>query len=271
MTGGVGVTHFMLKLRRTSVVRPRCGRLFGWKKTFICATFLICIGNAGTKFKAAQLGAQTAPYLSFKFSGLSDQKGQSASDAITLKRAERCHFQIQYVTNAPYRPGKGVNYGPLSIRAVNQHPDYFKERPGPTVSLEVTLAGGNERELLPVRVFSSGGGYGDGVHYLSVSIDILEPETVRGEKLRQFLAQMREVAQSAGFPAAAAKGDGDQARTSPFNEIYIGNPVGLYHLKATFRPDPANPQRALTASGYVKVLEGPDSLELIRQKLYQKK
>ncbi|HEU4344737.1 MAG TPA: hypothetical protein VFU31_24545 [Candidatus Binatia bacterium] len=252
-------------------VGPRLGRLVNWKKTLVCATVLICIWNAGTQIKAARPEAQTAPYLSFKFPGVSDQKGKSASDAITLKRAERCHFQIQYVTQTPYRPGKGVNYGPLSIQAINQHPDFFKERPGPTVSLEVTPAGANERALLPVRVFSSGSGYSDGVHYLSVSIDILEPETVRREELGQFVSQIREAAESAGFPSAAAKGGSEQAQTSIFDEIYISNPVGLYHLKAVFLPDLANPQRALTASVYLKVLEGPDSLDLIRQKLYQKR
>jgi hypothetical protein len=261
----------MLKLQSASTVRSRRGRLVNWKKTLVSATVLICVWNVGTHFKAAQLGAQTTPYLSFKFPDVSDHKGKSASDAISLKRAERCHFQIQYVTNAPYRPTKNVNYGPLSIKALNQHPDFFKERPGPTVSLEVTLAGANEREVLPVRVFSSGSGYSDGVHYLSVSIDILEPETVRREKLRQFVAQIREAAQRGGFPPAAAKSGSEQAPTSPFDEIYIGNPVGLYHLKATFLPVLANPKRGLTMSAYIKVLEGSDSLELFRQKLYQKK
>jgi hypothetical protein len=261
----------MLKLGSASAIRSGWGRLVNGEKTLVCATVLICIWNAGTKAKAAQIEAQTAPYLAFKFPGVSDQKGKSASDAITLKRAERCHFQIQYVTNAPYRPTKGVNYGPLSIRALNQHQDFFKDRPGPTVSLEVTLAGANEREILPVRVFSSGSGYSDRVHYLSVSIDILEPETVRREKLRQFVAQMREAAQSAGFPTASAKSGSDQVPTSPFDEIYIGNPVGLYYLKATFLPVLANPQQGLTTSIYIKVLEGPDSLELFRQKLYKKK
>ena len=109
------------------------------------------------------------------------------------------------------------------------------------------------------------------MHYLSVSIDILEPETVRREELGQFVSQIREAAESAGFPSAAAKGGSEQAQTSIFDEIYISNPVGLYHLKAVFRPDLANPRRALTASVYLKVLEGPDSLDLIRPKLYQKK
>jgi hypothetical protein len=240
------------------------------KKTLVCAT-LICIWNAGTKSKASQPETQTSPYLSFKFPGGSDQNGKSASDAITLKRAERSHFQIQYVTNAPYRAAKGVHYSPLSIRAVNQHPDFFKERPGPTVSLEVTRVGPNEREVLPVRIFSSGGGYSDGVHYLSVSIDILEPETARRERLRKFVSQMREAAQASGFPTSAVQSGSDQARPSLFDEIYISNPVGVYHLKATFQPDPANPQRGLTASLDIKVLEGPDSLDLIRQKLSQKK
>ncbi|MGH7798641.1 MAG: hypothetical protein ACREQ2_27570 [Candidatus Binatia bacterium] len=241
------------------------------KETLVGATVLICLCHIGTNIKAAQPVAQTSPYLAFKFRGVSDWEGQSASDAITNNRAERAHFQIQYVTNVPYRAAQGVQYGPLSIRAVNQHPDFFKERPGPTVSLEVTRAGPNQRELLPVRVFSSGGGYGDGVHYLSVSIDILEAETVRQERLRQFVSQMRETAQRSGFPTAPAKRGSDPARLPHFDEIYISNPVGVYQLKATFQPNPADPRLPLSASAYIKVLDGPDSLDLITQKLSPKK
>lgn len=241
------------------------------KKTFVGATVLIALWHVGTNIKAAQPVAQTSSYLAFKFRGVSDRKGQSASGAITIKRAERAHFQIQYVTNAPYRAGRGVDYGPLSIRAVNQHPDFFKERPGPTVSLEVTRVDPNQRELLPVRVFSSGGGYGDGVHYLSVSIDILEPEIVRQERLRKFVSQMREAAQRSGFPTAPAKSGSDPARLPHFDEIYISNPVGVYQLKATFQPDPADRRPRLSASAYINVLDGPDSLDLITQKLSPKK
>jgi len=78
-------------------------------------------------------------------------------------------------------------------------------------------------------------------------------------------------AQNSGFRASASKSGSDQAQPSPFDETYIGNPVGLYQLKATFQPDQAGPQLRLTSSVYIKVLDGPDSLELIKQKLSQKK
>ena len=181
------------------------------------------------------------------------------------------HFQVQYVTSAPYRATEGVHYGPLSIRAINQHPDFFKDRPGPTVSLRVTRAGPNQREALPVRVFSSGGGYSEGVHYLSVSIDILEPETIRRKRLGQFASQMSEAARRFGFPTSALKSGGDPARPSPYDEMYISNPVGVYLLTATFQPDPADFQRRLTASVYIRVLDGLDSLDLFLQKLSEKK
>jgi len=115
------------------------------KKILVSLTVLICIWNAAAKIQ--QLEAQTSPYLSFKFLGVSE--GKSPRDAITLKTAERAQFQIQYVTSAPYRATKGVHYGPLSLDAINQHPDFFKERPGPTVSLEVKRIGPNEGQLLP--------------------------------------------------------------------------------------------------------------------------
>ena len=213
------------------------------------------------------------PYLSFKFSGENDQKGKSPQSPI-LKRAERLEFQIQYVTNAPYRPSRGIDYGPLSIRALNQHPDFFKERPGPTVSLEVTRVGTNERELLPVRIFSSGQGYGNGVHYLSVSIDILEAQTIRQNRLSQFISQFRELAAASGFSGAGAMNESArlQGMQTYFDEAYISNPPGPYNLKAVFQPDPAVAQgRTLTASAVVRVLDGPDSLELLKQKLAEKK
>jgi hypothetical protein len=218
--------------------------------------------------------ASSSPYLSFKFSGENDQRGKSPQNPAILKRAERLEFQIQYVTNAPYRPSRGIDYGPLSIRAINQHPDFFKERPGPTVSLEVTRVSTNERELLPIRIFSSGQGYGDGVHYLSVSIDILEPQAVRQDRLSQFISHFKELASASGFSGKAAINESArlQGAQTYFDEFYIGNPPGVYNLKAVFRPDPAIAQgKTLTASALVRVLDGPDSLELLKQKLAEKK
>jgi hypothetical protein len=217
---------------------------------------------------------QSAPYLSFKFSEANDQKGKSPQSPVILKRAERLEFQIQYVTNAPYRPSRGIDYGPLSIRAVNQHPDFFKERPGPTVLLEVTQVGANERRLLPLRIFSSGQGYGNGLHYLSASIDILEPETVRQNRLNQFISQFKELAAASGFSGGNVMNESArlQGMQTYFDEAYIGNPPGLYNLKAVFQPDPAVAQgKTLTASALVTVLDGPDSLELLKQKLVEKK
>jgi hypothetical protein len=121
--------------------------------------------------------ASFSPYLSLKFSEANNQTVKLPHSPVILKRAERLEFQIQFITNAPYRASPGIDYGPLSIRAINQHPDFFKQRPGPTVSLEVRRIGTNERELLPVRIFSSGQGYGNGVHYLSFQSIFLSHRT----------------------------------------------------------------------------------------------
>jgi hypothetical protein len=239
-------------------------------RTLVRGTLVIVFWSVSVK---AGFPQSAAPYLSFKFSGENDQRGKSPQSPATLKRSERLEFQIQYVTNAPYRPSRGIDYGPLSIRAINQHPDFFKERPGPTVSLEVTRVGTNEREL-PIRIFSSGQGFGDEVHYLSVSIDILEPQPVRQNRLDQFISQFRELAAVSGFSGAGAMNDSArlQGTKTYFDEFYIGNPPGLYNLKALFQPDPSVAQRrTLTASAFVKVLDGPDSLELLKQKLAAKK
>jgi hypothetical protein len=216
--------------------------------------------------------ASSSPHLSLKFSGENNQIGKVPQSPVVIKRAERLDFQIQYVTNAPYRASRGIDYGPLSIRAINQHPDFFKERPGPTVSLEVRRVGTNERELLPIRTFSSRQGYGNGVHYLSVSIDILEPESVRQNKLDQFTKELWELAQASGFSGGAMNESAKLKGRSPFNELYISNPPGVYDLRAVFQPDPAVAEgKTLTASAFVRVLDGPDSLEQLKQKLSEKK
>ncbi len=243
-----------------------------FSKKLVHGTLVIILWSVSVKAGLPQ-SASSSPYLSFKFSKESNQKGNLVDNPIILKRAERLEFQIQFVTTAPYRASPGIDYGPLSIRATNQHPDFFKERPGPTVSLEVTRVGTNERDLLPIRIFSSGQGYGNGVHYLSVSIDILEPESVRQNRLDQFTSQLRELAQASGFSAAGGMNESARLQgRSPFNELYISNPPGVYDLRAAFQPDRAVAQgRILTASALVRVLDGPDSLELLKQKLAEKK
>jgi hypothetical protein len=63
-----------------------------------------------------------------------------------------------------------------------------------------------------------------------------------------------------------------QGTRTYFDEFYISNAPGVYDLKAVFQPDPAVAQgRTLTASALVRVLDGPDSLDLLKQKLAEKK
>jgi hypothetical protein len=240
-------------------------------KRLVHGTLVIIFWSVSVK---AGLPQSPSPYLSLKFNEGNNQREKSPHSPVILKRAERLEFQIQFVTNAPYRASRGIDYGPLSIRATNQHPDFFKERPGPTVSLEVRRVGTKERELLPIRIFSSGQGYGNGVHYLSVSIDILEPESVRQNRLDQFTSQLRELAAASGFSGAGVMNESArlQGAQTYFDEFYISNPPGVYDLRAVFQPDPAVAQgRILTASAVVRVLDGPDSLELLKQKLAEKK
>src|SRR6266542_865681 len=245
---------------------------FKFLKKLVHGTLVIIFWSVSVKAGVAQ--SAVSPYLSLKFREGNSQRDKWLQNPINLKREERLEFQIPYVTNAPYRASPGIDYGPLSIRATNQHPDFFKERPGPTVSLEVRRSGTNERELLTIRIFSSGQGYGNGVHYLSVSIDILEPQSVRQNRLDQFTSQLRELASASGLSGAGAMNESArlQGTRTYFDEFYISNAPGVYDLKAVFQPDPAVAQgRTLTASALVRVLDGPDSLDLLKQKLAEKK
>ena len=78
------------------------------KKTLVCATVLICLWNLDTTIKASQPEAQTSPYLSFKFRGVSDQKGKSANDAITLKRTEHWVGPVQDIDSAELSTGSPI-------------------------------------------------------------------------------------------------------------------------------------------------------------------
>ena len=88
------------------------------------------------------------------------------------------------------------------------------------------------------------------------------------------LVSFRELAAASGFSGAGAVNESArlQGAKTYFDEFYIGNPAGLYNLKALFQPDPAIAQgKTLTASALVRVMDGPDSLELLKQKLVEKK
>src|SRR5687767_3364106 len=84
-------------------------------KRLVHATLVIIFWSVSIKAGFPQ-SASFSPYLSFKFSGENNEKGKLPNSPVILKRAERLEFQIQYVTNAPYRASRGIDYGPLSIR-----------------------------------------------------------------------------------------------------------------------------------------------------------
>jgi hypothetical protein len=84
------------------------------------------------------------------------------------------------------------------------------------------------------------------------------------------MSQLRELAPPSGSaaPGAMLESARTQGRSAYLDELYISNPPGVYDLRAVFWADLAvSPARILTVSALVEVLDGPDSLELLKQKL----
>jgi hypothetical protein len=155
------------------------------------------------------------------------------------------------------------------IQALNQHPDYFKNRPPANITLSVRRVTARGREDVPFRINSSGGGKDLAVHYVEADVDILEDKQVRLKRAEQFVEWM--AAQSPGDSGShlllGAEGKGRLA--AHFEEQYINNPPGDYEVIARYTPTtPQNWRGSLISAPFrMKVVDDGDFLDVLKTKL----
>jgi hypothetical protein len=138
------------------------------------------------------------------------------------------------------------------IRALNQHPEYFAQRPPPNI--EITLhrilpdgprVSGKD---VPFRVNSSGGGKDLTTYYVNVDLDMLEERSARLQRAGQFvdwmLAQVPADTRSHMLETASAK----QRLIEHFEDTYVNNPPGDYEITARYTPTTAENWKATLVS-----------------------
>src|SRR5690242_5742603 len=163
------------------------------------------------------------------------------------------------------------------IRALNQHPEYFANRPPPNIEITLrrVLPGGrsDSGEAMPFRVNSPGGGKDLEVYFVNVDLDMLEEKAVRLQKAGQFvewmLAQTPADAQSRLLAAPA----GRQRLIEHFEESYINNPPGDYEITARYTPTTLENWKGtlVSAPARLRVVNAGDFFDVIKAQQAGKK
>ena len=155
------------------------------------------------------------------------------------------------------------------IRALNQHPDYYKVRPPANIMLSVRRVTAGSRQEVPFRVNSSGGGKDLAIWYVSADIDLLEDKDVRLKRAGQFVewmaAQVPEDARARLLSGPIGRG----SLVSYFEEQYINNPPGDYEIIARYTPSsPQNWKGSLVMPPVrIKVTDNGDFFDGLKAKL----
>lgn len=200
------------------------------------------------------VGAQktTLPYLYFEVWNENGKLSPDENGLITVANNERIRLRVcmkvKSVADA---------FEKLEIQALNQHPDYFKHRPPPNTTLQVTQVTAQGNRDVPFRVLSSGGGKNLTVYDVDATLDILEANEIREKHIREFLAWMlKYVAKEnpSGLPYFMADKDAFITRSLPtYEERYINNPVGNYEIIASYAPSTAKNWRGILRTQPLKV------------------
>ena len=158
----------------------------------------------------------------------------------------------------------------LEVRALNQHPDYFKNRAGPNVTLSVRQITGTSAVEVPFRLYSSGGGGKDPtVSYVSADIDILEDKAIRQNKLQQFAEWFLAEADPRVASPLLEHPQGLQAVMEYFDEGYVSNPQGDYEITARYSPTTQTYWRGTLVSApfRIRVIQAGDFFDQLKKKL----
>jgi hypothetical protein len=156
------------------------------------------------------------------------------------------------------------------IQALNQHPDYFRNRPPANITLTVQRLVDGRKEPMPFRINSSGGGKNLAVHYVNADIDMLEDRGARLAKaalLVDWMATQIPSDQRSRLLQAAP-----EKLAAYFEEQYINNPPGEYEITARYTPTtPDNWRGALASSPLrIRVLDEGDFFEVLKTKMAAK-
>jgi hypothetical protein len=122
------------------------------------------------------------------------------------------------------------------IRALNQHPDYYKARPPANIMLSVRRVTVGSRQEVPFRVNSSGGGKDLAIWYVSADIDLLEDKDVRLKRAGQFVEWMAAQVPEDSRARLLSGLIGNGGIVAYFEEQYINNPPGDYEIIARYTP-----------------------------------
>lgn len=155
------------------------------------------------------------------------------------------------------------------IRALNQHPEYFKHRPPPNISLSVRRITADGKREVPFRVNSSGGGKDLTIYSVDADIDLLEDKATRLRKAERFVEWL--AAQSPGNPRShlLQSAPGRQQLAAYFEEQYVNNPPGDYEIIARYAPTTAENWRGslVSAPFLIKVVDTGDFFDALRTRL----
>ena len=157
----------------------------------------------------------------------------------------------------------------LGIRAVNQHPDYWKQRPPPNVTLRAERLNGKSAIEAKIRIYSSGSGVDLRTHQVSVDLDILEADSIRQSKLRQIAELFSRAREKYAVSPGVEREAYASRMISYFDELYICNPPGRYRIVAHFQPEGRTIWPLVLDSEplIIEVADAGDSFEKLKQEL----
>ena len=237
-----------------------------WTERFWLALLMAAL--ATTAVGRAQISA--LPQLYITHTTRDGQQVETGNRPLQAANHERLQLRVCLRTRSVADPIEQ-----LEIQALNQHPDYFRQRPGPNVTLSVTRVGPGSRESVPFRVNSSGGGKSLTVHYVSADIDFLEDRTIRRHKAQEFVDWFAAEARRQGAVSQAlgilqSNPEQMQAMVDQVADQYVNNPPGDYEVVARYTPVSAGThwRGTLVSRPFrVSVIGGPDFFDRARERM----